>query len=141
MTPEQLLHQLRRAVGKNIEFLVDEKHALELIRKFALGTRVGILKIEGVELNPGYWMNEASGRLRPAVEAYLRNEPLNVMQIAAIRAYLRQWIAGPWDQNPHANEADRQEIYRLRRDVDGLVDRDAIDKWIVDAQELGLDPL
>lgn len=39
---------------------------------------------------PGFWMNETSGVLRPAVEAYLRREPMTPNQIAAMRAYLRQ---------------------------------------------------
>ena len=36
---------------------------------------------------PGYWMNEMSGALRPAVEAYLHDEPMTARQIAAFRAY------------------------------------------------------
>jgi len=45
---------------------------------------------------PFYWMFETTGVLRPAVEAYLNHGEMTEPQIAALRAYLRQWIAGPW---------------------------------------------
>ena len=81
---------------------------------------------------PGYWMYETSGVLRPAVEAYLNREPMSDADIAAMRAYLRQWIAagfiGP-------------DIGALQRRVDGLTDREAIEEWLDDAIELGIDPL
>jgi hypothetical protein len=35
---------------------------------------------------PGYWMHETSGVLRPAVEAYLRDEPMTEAQIEATGA-------------------------------------------------------
>lgn len=41
---------------------------------------------------PGYWMNETSGVLRPAIEAYLAGGPLAAEHVGAMRAYLRQWI-------------------------------------------------
>ena len=41
---------------------------------------------------PGYWMNETSGVLRPAVEAYLFHEDLSHEHIATLRAYFRQWV-------------------------------------------------
>lgn len=55
---------------------------------------------------PGYWMHETSGVLRPAVEAYLNQRPMSKKQIAAMRAYLRQWIAAP--------EWRGEEVERLR---------------------------
>ncbi|MBR0681938.1 hypothetical protein GXW74_15695 [Roseomonas eburnea] len=85
---------------------------------------------------PGYWTNETSGVLRPAVEAYLRHEPLTETHIVALRAYLRQWIASPeWMAD------DEADLQRLRTAVDGLTSRAAIDAWIADAVELGIDPL
>jgi hypothetical protein len=78
---------------------------------------------------PGYWMNETSGVLRPAVEAYLNREPMSEGEIAAMRAYLRQWIAGFFGA---ADLAGR---------VDKLTSREAIEDWLDDATEIGIDPL
>jgi hypothetical protein len=83
---------------------------------------------------PGYWMNETSGVLRPAVEGYLKGAPLSGPQIAALRAYFRQWInAGAW----RSGEA----LEELRRGVDRLMTRAEIDSWLDDALDLGIDPL
>jgi len=82
---------------------------------------------------PGYWMNETSGVLRPAVEAYLRGDPLDDGQIAALRAYFRQWIAGPWAADPGLD--------KLRESVDGLTSRRAIVRWLDLAMEENIDPL
>jgi mono/diheme cytochrome c family protein len=81
---------------------------------------------------PGYWMNETSGVLRPAVEAYLKGELITHGQIAAIRAYLRQWMAGPWQG---------EDIEALRAGIDGLTTRTAIHAWLTRALEAGIDPL
>lgn len=82
---------------------------------------------------PGYWMYETSGVLRPAVEAYLRSEPMTGAQIAAMRAYLRQWINAP------AWKGDGIEF--LRSEIDGLTTRAAISAWLRIAEEEGIDPL
>lgn len=81
---------------------------------------------------PGFWMYETSGVLRPAVDAYLNHEPMSGEQIAALRAYLRQWIAAPWIG---------PGIERLRTKVDGLQSREAISDWLDDALAEGIDPL
>jgi hypothetical protein len=39
--------------------------------------------------SPGYWINETSGVLRPAVEAYLRHEPMTPAHVAAVRVPAR----------------------------------------------------
>jgi hypothetical protein len=80
---------------------------------------------------PGYWMNETSGVLRPAVEAYLNNEPMSEEEIAAMRAYLRQWIAGF-----HGDDAAD-----LAARVDKLTSRKPITDWLNDALAVGIDPL
>jgi len=91
---------------------------------------------------PGYWMHETSGVLRPAVEAYLDGGPLSADQIAALRAYLRQWVMSPlWDENPHATEGHRQWLAMQRRLVDCLTSRSTIEVWIAGAVEMGMDPL
>lgn len=82
---------------------------------------------------PGYWMNETSGVLRPAVEAYLRCEPMEPAAIAALRAYLRQWIAAPAWQGAG--------VELLRQAIDRLTSREAIDEWLEHALDEGIDPL
>jgi hypothetical protein len=82
---------------------------------------------------PGYWMNETSGVLRPAVKAYLSGGDMSPEHIAAMRAYLRQWIAEPLWQG--------EKIGDLRRSIDGLTSRAAISAWIEIAVREGADPL
>jgi hypothetical protein len=82
---------------------------------------------------PGYWMNETSGVLRPAVEAYLNRDEMTPSEIAALRAYIRQWIAGDFYPTP--------TLETLRRSVDGLTDRQAIARWLAKALAEGIDPL
>lgn len=91
---------------------------------------------------PVYWRDEPSGALRPTIEAYLRGRPLGASEIAALRAYFRQWIMSPvWDRNPHANADHRALLDKLRLGIEGLTDRRAIERWLDDAEEFGLDPL
>jgi len=82
---------------------------------------------------PRYWQDETSGVLRPAVEAYLHGEPLTAAQVAAIRAYLRQWIGAPVWRGEGVDE--------LRAGIDGLGSRFAIADWLARAEQLGIDPL
>ena len=80
---------------------------------------------------PGFWMNETSGVLRPAVEAYLRREPMTPGQVAAMRAYFRQWLASDlW-----------RDVEELRAKIDELDSASAIRTWLREALELGIDPL
>lgn len=82
---------------------------------------------------PGYWMNETSGVLRPAVEAYLFQRELTVEHIGALRAYLRQWMAAPAWTGP--------EVETLRSSIDGIASRKDLRKWFDLAEEIGIDPL
>ena len=82
---------------------------------------------------PGYWMNETSGVLRPAVEAYLNDHEMTSDQIAAMRAYLRQWIFAPGFIGEGVDE--------LRAWVGHLNTRHLIRLWLDDALEEGIDPL
>ena len=85
-------------------------------------------------IKPNYWMNETSGVLRPAILAYLNDEEMTGEQIAAMRAYLRQWInADGW--------AHTKELERLRSDVHQLGSRLSISSWISAADRIGIDPL
>jgi hypothetical protein len=81
---------------------------------------------------PGYWMNETSGVLRPAVEAYLYGDPMTDAQIVVVRAYLRQWIGAPAWQGPM--------IDVLRASVERIVIRSDIDRWVRLAEQEGIDP-
>jgi len=88
----------------------------------------------GPHHGPHYWMYETSGTLRPAIFAYLHDQPLVQEHIGAIRAYLRQWVASPvW--------GDGETVQALRRGVESLTSRAAIDGWLEFALEEGIDPL
>jgi hypothetical protein len=78
-------------------------------------------------------MFETSGVLRPAVEAYLNHETMTPNQIAAMRAYLRQWIAAPGWQGANVD--------CLRRNIDTIISRADIDRWLAIAEADGGDPL
>jgi hypothetical protein len=78
-------------------------------------------------------MDETSGVLRPAIEAYLlTGAPLSEDHVLAMRAYLRQWMTGAW-QGPN--------IDLLRATVDSLRTRKDIDSWLEVADREGIDPL
>jgi hypothetical protein len=82
---------------------------------------------------PGYWMNETSGVLRPAVEAYLGGAEMTGEQIAAMRAYLRQWIM--------ADSWQGAAVDTLRAEVELLHNRATITSWLDAALEQNIDPL
>jgi hypothetical protein len=91
---------------------------------------------------PGYWMDETGVLLRPAVEAYLSGCNMAPIEIAVMRAYLRQWIMDPvWDANPHADDLEHACLTQLRTEVDGLTSRAAIASWLPKAEAFGIDPL
>lgn len=91
---------------------------------------------------PKFWTYETSGVLKPVVEAYLRNEPLTLRDIAVMRAYLRQWIMSPaWEMNPHGKSGDGLALSALRDRIDGIASRDDVERWLEAALEIGIDPL
>ncbi len=101
-----------------------------------------MLITETTERGPGYWKAEASGVLRPAVEAYRRGGPMTPEQITVMRGYIRQWIVSSvWDQNPAAGPKEFFWLAGMRFAVDGLTTQDAIRKWIEAADDAGLGPL
>lgn len=87
----------------------------------------------GMGLSPGYWMFETSGVLRPAIEAFLNGGEMTGSQIAAMRAYLRQWIACSLWVGPMVDV--------LRTQVDEIATRADIDRWLNRAAAEGIDPL
>ena len=93
-------------------------------------------------LAPRFWRNETGGKLQPAIERYLRNEPEKPDDIAWIRAYLRQWIDSPvWDQNPTMTRESRLELALLRTRAAILRTRAEIGEWLRLALDAGIDPL
>ena len=77
-------------------------------------------------------MYETSGVLA-AVEAYLtQGEELSTQHVLTLRAYLRQWMAAPWQ---------RPGIADLRRRIDTLCTRKDFRAWFNDALDQGIDPL
>jgi hypothetical protein len=90
---------------------------------------------------PGYWINETSGVLVPAVKRYLEGE-VEMADIPVIRAYLRQWIGSSvWDENPHQDAVGAKELADLRSRVDTIATRADIDGWLNTAIDMGMDPL
>ncbi len=84
---------------------------------------------------PGFWANETSGRLAPAVRAYLEGRQLSRAGVMVIRAYLRQWIAGDFQDFPGG-----EDLEALRRGVDYIGTTRDIDEWLKKALELAIDP-
>jgi hypothetical protein len=83
---------------------------------------------------PGFWANEQSGVLRPVVERFLRGEHLTPADIAAMRAYLRQWIKSPaW--------AHTAGLVELRQTVSLMQTERQLKIWLEKALEEGIDPL
>jgi hypothetical protein len=82
---------------------------------------------------PDFWANATDRALRAAVSAFLYGHPLDEPQIATVRGYLREWIMRPQWQGP--------DVPRLRARVDGLTSPQAINEWLADAVNAGLDPL
>jgi hypothetical protein len=82
--------------------------------------------------NPGYWRFETSGVLEPAVRAYLNRGPMTDAQIAVMRAYLRQWMAGDW-LGPM--------IDVLRTKVEEITTKADIEDWMEMANRESIDPL
>jgi hypothetical protein len=78
-------------------------------------------------------MNEQSGVLRPAIEAYLHDKHMTPIQVATVRAYLRQWISAPAWKGPM--------IDVLRTAVEEIIERDDITRWLARAESCGIDPL
>jgi hypothetical protein len=90
---------------------------------------------------PGYWINETSGVLAPAVKRYLDGE-LEMADIPVIRAYLRQWIGSSvWDENPHQDADSARQLANLRSRVDTISTRPDLDAWLNTAIDMGMDPL
>lgn len=84
---------------------------------------------------PDYWMDATDNVLRAAGETWLLGGELDGEEIAALRAYLCQWIEAPgWDYRA-------EDISELREAVSKLPDQDAIRDWLHRASDAGIEPL
>lgn len=81
---------------------------------------------------PLHWMNETTGVLRPAIEAYLFGHDLTEAHIGALRAYFRLWC-GPYPQDQHTQA--------LIEAIDGITNRRSLQAWLDSALLVGIDPL
>jgi hypothetical protein len=91
---------------------------------------------------PGYWQNESSGVLAPAVKRYLAGESLTLREIGLLRAYFRQWVDSPvWDQSPHQDAAGAEELSALRASAVAIETQKDLEQWVARAIEFGMDPL
>lgn len=86
-----------------------------------------------VPLHPGYWRDEETGVVQDAVQSFLMHYELSPRQISVMREYLRQWIMAPVWHGPG--------VEALRARIDSLTTFQAIDKWLDDALDDGIDPL
>ncbi len=92
---------------------------------------------------PLYWRDKQSGALPAAVKAFLDNQTvggeISAEQITLVREYIDHYVNAPcwtaWESGPF------HELNLLRDRVDGLLTPDAIHQWLMDALEIGMDPL
>jgi hypothetical protein len=78
---------------------------------------------------PLFWLHRHDDALTGALKAYICGFPLDEGQLALLRDYLRDWaeaMPAPGD---------------LRCRIPSLVSRQALDRWLDDALDLGIDPL
>jgi hypothetical protein len=67
---------------------------------------------------PVYWRAETTGVLAAAVKKYLARETLDAETLEFLRLYFEQWYASPvWERNAHYNEAARQALEAVRREI------------------------
>lgn len=91
---------------------------------------------------PKYWTYETGGELAPALMRLLHSEPLSERDISLIRDYCRQWIESPvWDRNPTHDAAGVAALATLRATVGGLTTAAKIRRWVMLAEDEGIDPL
>jgi hypothetical protein len=139
ISTERLMEMVRGDTGADVDRQIEALRRADVDGK-AMTTLKQAMKIESTA--PGYWMYETTGVLRPVIEAYLGGEPMTEAQIAAMRAYLRQWIGAPvWDTNPHAGPMEHAWLAGMRARIDDLTSRKAIANWLNDAVTGGIDPL
>ena len=91
---------------------------------------------------PGYWMNEMSGRLAPAVWTWLTFPgEITADDLALLRAYVIQWIDSPvWDPNPFADEQSRLILDMLRTNAHRIASGEDLANWVKLAVEFCVDP-
>jgi hypothetical protein len=84
---------------------------------------------------PRYWMDEPDEILRSTVEAYILGADVDGGEVAALRAYFRQYV-GALRIDHH-----RPEIIELRGSIDFLHARPDVEDWLARALAAGINPL
>ena len=94
---------------------------------------------------PKYWRYETTGRLEGPIMRYLEGKPLSHEDVVLIRLYLQQWIDSPvWETRELLDRWDDCYLLLLpamRRKVRTIHDRSGIRRWLVEALDMGIDPL
>ena len=86
---------------------------------------------------PFHWRDEVSGQLPAAIDTFLHRKPLAADQVDLIRDYLKHYINAPcWE-----TETMEEDFAFLRESVDRLMNSSDISGWIMQALEVGCDPL
>lgn len=111
------------------------------------------LEIRPIPYNNGipcYWKNEATGGLQTAVNAYflpyqtivvLPSIELAEKPLLYLRSYLFHWADAPcYKNNEYATEETRAKLEKLIQSAKHINSRKAIDDWIDQALDIGIDP-
>lgn len=92
---------------------------------------------------PPYWKNETSGKLQPAIIAFMERGTYGSKaaaptpeQIGLIKQYLALYINAPCWQ-----EGEQGQLAVLRKSVQDIADLAGCDRWLDEAMQWGFDPL
>ena len=96
------------------------------------GFRIAPESVEAVVDFPGYWAEE-TGKLRPAVMAFLLGAELNADEFSLVVAYVRRWVAAQVWIGGEAIEDLRRKLYLAETTRQ-------LHQWAAAASELGIDP-
>jgi len=89
-------------------------------------------RIPGANM-PNFWLYDPSGKLSMVVRRYVERRSMSPVDVAVMRAYLRQWINGDW-HNCALLDALRTKVAEIRT-------RQDITDWLIMAEGQGIDPL
>ena len=86
-----------------------------------------------VERPPHFWMTEQTGKLAEAMEQYFAGEKLSPVDLALLRAYLRQYLERALMTGDASRERLLQRLERLRSVND-------IEEFSDEIAEFGVEP-
>lgn len=91
---------------------------------------------------PLFWSHETSGVLAPIVMAYLKRKPLTAEQLDILVEYCVHWINAPcWggaESDVHGDLAE--EFADLRDRIKRITTARDLQRWCLDALDVGIDP-